>query len=249
MTRKKIIIILGVILGLLTLYLAVSIGRHNSQSSNNSQSLAKPSQPTTPSNIPPSGTLFAAVHAKQASNVAALVKQGVALNEQDDEGRTAAMIATYNNDYATAKVLIEAGADVNIRDTMLNNPFLYAGAEGYLDILKLTVKAGANPALLNRFGGTALIPAGEHGHVEVIKYLLENTNININHVNNPGWTALLEAIVLNSGGPRQQQAVQLLVDHGADVTIADKNGVTPLQHARAKGFTDITRILEKAGAK
>lgn len=43
------------------------------------------------------------------------------------------MIATYNNDVAMAKVLIEAGADVNIQDNRKNNPFLYAGAEGYME--------------------------------------------------------------------------------------------------------------------
>lgn len=207
------------------------------------------SKDDVPKAIPTDSELFAAVNAKDAAKVLALVKQGAHLNPQDSEGRTPAMVATYNNDFATAKVLIEAGANVNIRDKMINNPFLYAGAEGYLDILKLTVEHGANSTLLNRFGGTALIPAGEHGHVEVIKYLLENTKIDVNHINNPGWTALLEAIILNNGGPRQQQAVQLLVDHGANVNIADKGGITPLQHARAKGFTEIARILEKAGAR
>lgn len=198
---------------------------------------------------PHDNELFAAVNAKDATTTQALVARGANLNVQDDQGRTPAMIATYNNDIATARVLIEAGADVNIRDNMLNNPFLYAGAEGYLEILKLAATHGADPKLLNRFGGTALIPAGEHGHVEVIRYLLENTKVDVNHVNTPGWTALLEAIVLNTGGPRQQQAVQLLVDHGADVNIADRNGVTPLRHARAKGFTEIVRILERVDAR
>jgi len=40
----------------------------------------------------------------------------------------------------------------------------------------------------------------------------------------------------------------LLVDHGADVNIADSGGVTPLQHARARGFSVIARILVAAGA-
>jgi len=52
--------------------------------------------------------------------------------------------------------------------------------------------------------------------------------VDVNHINNLGWTALLEAIVLSDGGLRHQQIVQLLLDHAADVTIADKDGVTPL---------------------
>lgn len=222
-------------------------------SHNKEKEVSRQNQPSTSSNpkqpLPSNDQLFDAVNKKQAATVAALVKQGAAVNAQDGSGRTPTMVATYNNDYATAKVLIEAGADVNIRDNMLNNPFLYAGAEGYLDILKLTVEAKADPTLLNRYGGTALIPAGEHGHIEVIKYLLENTKVDINHINNLGYTAMLEAITMNNGGPRQQQAVQLLVDHGANVNIADKNGVTPLRHARAMGYTEIAQILAKAGAR
>lgn len=193
--------------------------------------------------------LIQAVKGKDSETVRRLIEEGVDSNTQDSQGRTAIMIATYNNDIETAKILIDAGADVNNKDDMENNPFLYTGAEGYIDILKLTIKAGADPSITNRFGGTALIPASEHGYVDVIKELLTNTDIDVNHVNNLGWTALLEAIILNNGDEKQQQTVKLLIDHGADVNIPDHNNVTPLQHAREKGFKEIEHILLKAGAK
>ncbi|KQU20691.1 hypothetical protein ASG65_05150 [Bacillus sp. Leaf13] len=193
--------------------------------------------------------LIQAAERKETETISRLIEEGADINTQDSEGRTATMIATYNNDVETAKILITAGADVNIQDDMKNNPFLYAGAEGYLEILKLTINAGADPTITNRYGGTALIPASEHGYVNVIKELLTNTDIDINHVNNLGWTALLEAIILSNGDEKQQQTVQLLIDHGADVNIADHNNVTPLQHAREKGFKEIEQILTKEGAK
>jgi uncharacterized protein len=193
--------------------------------------------------------LIQATENKNGDTIKRLIEEGAEINTQDSDGRTSIMIATYNNDIETAKILIDAGADVNIQDDMKNNPFLYAGAEGYLDILKHTIKAGADPSITNRYGGTALIPASEHGYVDVIKELLTNTDIDINHVNNLGWTALLEAIILNNGDEKQQQTVQLLIDHGADVNIPDHNNVTPLQHAREKGFIEIEDILIKAGAK
>ncbi|MEH7390308.1 ankyrin repeat domain-containing protein [Bacillus sp. JJ1474] len=193
--------------------------------------------------------LLQAAEQGKAVAISRLIKEGANINAQDSKGRTATMIATYNNDVETAKVLIKAGADVNIQDDMKNNPFLYAGAEGYIDILKLTIEAGADPAITNRYGGTALIPASEHGFVDVIKELLTHTDIDVNHVNNLGWTALLEAIILNDGDEKQQQTVQLLIENGADVNIPDNNKVTPLQHAREKGFKEIEKILLKAGAK
>lgn len=178
-----------------------------------------------------------------------LLQEGADINGQDDRGRTAVMAATHGNRVDTVRALIEAGADINIRDNRMDNPFLYAGAEGLLDILKLTIDAEADTKLTNRFGGTALIPAAERGHVEIVRELLTRTDVDVNHINNLGWTALLEAIILSDGGERHQQIVQLLVDHGADVNLADGNGVTPLAHARQRGFEKIVEILLKAGAR
>ncbi|MFN8454674.1 MAG: hypothetical protein U0401_08410 [Anaerolineae bacterium] len=59
----------------------------------------------------------------------------------------------------------------------------------------------ADPTLTNRFGGVAPIPASEARapYVETVRELLTRTKINVNHVNNLGWTALLEAIILSDG--------------------------------------------------
>lgn len=193
--------------------------------------------------------LFEAVVGKEIDIVRELLNSGIDINAQDEQGRTAIMIATYANDAEMVKVLIDEGADVDIQDDMLNNPFLYAGAEGYMDILKLMIAAGADPKITNRYGGVALIPASEHGYVEVVEELLTNTKTDVNHVNNLGWTALLEAIILNDGSVKQQQTIRLLIEYGADVNLADKDGVSPLQHAREKGFKEIEGILLEAGAK
>lgn len=193
--------------------------------------------------------LLTATEQRATATVLSLIQQGANINVTDSKGRTPVMVATYENDVKTARILIDAGADVNIQDGMKNNPFLYAGAEGYLEILKLTIDAGADPTLTNRYGGTALIPAAEHGHIEVIKELLTRTNIDVNHVNNLGWTALMEAIVLNDGNKEQQQVIRLLIEHGADINIPDHDGVTPLQHARAHKFKEIEEILLQAGAQ
>lgn len=187
--------------------------------------------------------LLTATEKQETNTVISLLKKGADINITDNKGRTPLMIATYKNDVKTAKALIDAGADVNIQDDMKNNPFLYAGAEGYLDILKLTIDAGADPSLTNRYGGTALIPASEHGYIDVIKELLMRTNIDVNHVNNLGWTALMEAIVLSNGNETQQQVIRLLIEHGADINIPDNDGVTPLEHARAHHFKEIEKIL------
>jgi ankyrin repeat protein len=180
--------------------------------------------------------------------VLALLQQGATINGRDTRGRTPLMLATYQHNTDLVRTLLEAGADVNIRDDNKANPLLHSAAMGWLDILRLAIDAHADTSLTNRFGGISIIPASERGHVEIVRELLTRTDINVNHVNNLGWTALLEAIMLNDGGKAQQQIVQLLVDHGADVNLADRDGVTPLQHARERGYTEIERILLQAGA-
>ena len=177
-----------------------------------------------------------------------LLSQGVKVDVRDEDGRTPLLLAVRHSQLEVARVLIEAGADVNAQDKMQDSPLLFAGAEGRLEILRLILKAKPNFKVYNRYGGTALIPACERGHVEVVKELIK-TDVDIDHVNRLGWTALLEAIILSDGGPRHQEIVRLLVKAGANVNLADKDGVSPLRHARQRAYAEIMKILEMAGAK
>ena len=133
---------------------------------------------------------------------------GLPIDAQDADGRTPVMVATVARRTDAVRALVDAGADVDLRDNRLDNVFLYAGAEGLLDILRIANEAGADPALTNRFGGIALIPASERGHVEVVRYLLDESDVDVDHVNRLGWTALLEAIILSDGGPAHQEIVR-----------------------------------------
>lgn len=176
-----------------------------------------------------------------------LISKGVDIEAKDGNGRTALLVATHENKVNAAKALILAGADVNAKDNINDSPYLYAGARGHLEILKMTLAHGADLKSTNRYGGTALIPASERGHVETVRTLIK-AGVDVDHVNNLGWTALIEAIILSDGGERHQQIVQTLVDAKANVNLADGGGITPLAHARQRGYEDIEQILNKAGA-
>jgi ankyrin repeat protein len=177
-----------------------------------------------------------------------LLTAGADIRARDGAGRTALLAATYANRVDVARVLIAAGADVNAKDNIEDSPFLYAGAEGRNEILKMTLVAGADLKSTNRYGGTALIPAAHHGHPETVKILL-GTKIDKDHVNKLGWTALLEAVILGDGGKVHTEIVRNLVAAGVNVNLADREGVTPLAHARRRGFAAMVGILEAAGGR
>ncbi|MBS0245749.1 MAG: ankyrin repeat domain-containing protein [Proteobacteria bacterium] len=186
-----------------------------------------------------------------AAAVQRLLGEGASVAARDGQGRTALLAATHappGVGTEAARLLIAAGADVNAKDRIEDSPYLYAAAEGRNDILKLTLANGADLASTNRYGGTGLIPAAHHGHLETVRILL-GTKIDKDHVNKLGWTALLEAVVLGDGGPVHTEIVRELVRAGADLTIADRDGVTPLVHARRRGYAAMATVLAAAGAR
>ncbi|MEF9875182.1 MAG: ankyrin repeat domain-containing protein [Glutamicibacter sp.] len=150
--------------------------------------------------------------------------------------------AAKDDDVELVRELIAAGGDVNAKDDLEDSTFLYAGAEGFNEVLELALENGADVESLNRYGGTALIPASEHGYVETVKMLIE-AGVPLDHVNNPGWTALQEAVLLGDGGPNQQEAARLLLAAGADPGITDPQGRTALENARRLGFDELAEAI------
>ena len=137
--------------------------------------------------------------------------------------------AAWVNDVARAKRLIAAGANVNAKDSTEQSAYLISTSEGFLKLLELTLRNGANIASLDSFNGTGLIRAAERGHHDVVGRLAQ-TPIKVNHVNNLGWTALHEAIILGNGSQRYVDTVRVLLAAGADPTIrSQRDGVLPLE--------------------
>ena len=186
---------------------------------------------------------FSAVHSGDIKSVKEYIEMGINVNLQDERKRTPLMIAAYKNDVKMVKLLVDNDANVNIQDEKLNSPFLYAGANGMLDIVKLTYKKADTRNVLNIFGGNALIPACEKGHLGTVKFLLENTDIDVNHINHLSFTALLEVTILGNDNLNYVEIVKLLLEHGADKTIKDKNGHDALYYAKARNLKNIEKLL------
>ncbi|WP_426414768.1 ankyrin repeat domain-containing protein [Aestuariirhabdus sp. LZHN29] len=177
------------------------------------------------------------------------LKQGGRLDEVDSQGRSVLLRVTHRKAYEAMRLLIGLGVDVDHYESGLAagvidpTPLLYAGAHGDTHALGLLIAAGARTDILNYYGGTALIPAAEKGHVEAVRLLLEQSDVDVNHVNRLGWTALMEVVLLSDGGPGHQQILSLLLAHGADAGITDFQGVTAMEHAQDRGLEALAQLL------
>lgn len=177
-----------------------------------------------------------------------LIRGGALLDDKDSDGRTPLLIAVASNRTEAALTMIAAGANINAQAANKDTPWLLAGASGRTEILAAMIPKGPDLSIRNRYGGNALIPACERGHVDTVKLLL-TTQIDVDHVNDLGWTCLLEAVILGDGGLAHQEIVQMLLAANANPNLADSEGITPLAHAKARGQSEVAAFLEKAGGK
>lgn len=194
-----------------------------------------------------SGELLQAVEANNLEKVQDILKgASYLINETNEKGETPLLIATHKNYIEIAKALINAGADVNKQDTLQDSAYLYAGAQGKTEILAhILENAKPDHQVYNRYGGNALIPAAEKGHLANVKLLLADGKADINHQNNFGYTALIEAVALTDGSKVYQQIVQELLAYNANKELRDDNGMTALEYAKDRGYTEMIELLEK----
>lgn len=192
--------------------------------------------------------LHTAAAAGQTTEVASLLAAGTPVDAVDAQGRSALLLAVQSGHTEAAKALLDAGASPNVQAANQDTPWLLAGARGRTAMLAAMIPRGPDLSIRNRFGGNALIPACERAHVETVALLL-NTAIPVDHINRLGWTCLLEIVLLGDGGPRHQEVTRLVLAAGANPNLADKDGVSPLSHAIARGQTAIAAMIRAAGGR
>jgi ankyrin repeat protein len=197
--------------------------------------------------------IYAGLHEAAAkgdvAEIEKLVQGGERIDIQDSRSRTPLIVAAYMKHPDAVRALLKLGANANALDIDRYDAVTIAAVANDLPTLKAALDGGASArSITSRYDGTALIAAAHLGHAEVVKMLIA-AKAPLNHVNNLGWTALMEAIVLGNGGAGHTATVHALVEAGCDVNIADRQGITPLQHARRRGYVEMARILENAGAR
>lgn len=205
---------------------------------------------------PPSSTeiaqyrgLLAAAARGDVAEIKAFIAKGEKPDVKDTYGRTPLHVATYRGHHEAMRVLVNAGANPNALENDRYDIVTIASVANDIPTLKVAISLGGSAKnITSRYDGTALIAAAHLGHADVVRMLI-NAGAPLDHINNLGWTALIESIVLGDGGRRHTDTLKALVDAGANVNIADRNGQTPLALARSRGYKEMVVVLENAGAK
>ncbi|MGW4026688.1 ankyrin repeat domain-containing protein [Streptomyces sp. NPDC005009] len=192
---------------------------------------------------PPDRALLDAAARGDADAVRAALDAGARTGTRDSRRRTPLLLAALHDHVAAARVLVAAGADPNAQDDQDDSPWLVTGVTGSVAMMRTLLPARPDPKVTNRFGGTSLIPAAERGHVDYVRSLLRETDIDVDHVNRLGWTALLEAVILGDGGHAHQEIVELLITAGAAPDLPDSDGRTALEHAERRGLREMAGLL------
>jgi ankyrin repeat protein len=205
--------------------------------------------------VPPSSqerAAYTGLHAAAArgdiDEIARLVARDAPVDVRDAYQRTPLHVAAYAGQRDAMRALAKAGADPNALERDRYDIVTIAAVADDVPTLRTALEVGGSARnVTSRYEGTALIAAAHLGHDEVVRILI-SAGAPLDHVNNLGWTALIESIVLGDGGPRHLATLLALIDAGADVNRPDLQGSTPLAIARSRGYRDMARALERAGA-
>lgn len=190
---------------------------------------------------------------------------------RDDRGRTAVYYAAMNGHSELVKPLIDNGADINLQDFNGVSPFLAASSNGHLDTMRRLIQKGTNVHQLDKQGNGALSKAISNGHINAVRLLIGKgahsklpgylTTLPANAALRSGSTPLLRLLIIherdiNASNKTDKKTilhlasfwgktdvVKLLVDRGADLTLQDLWGQTPLFFACANGHADIVKFL------
>lgn len=213
--------------------------------------------------------LVAAIASGNIDLVRFLIKQGadVDANADTDMSMTPLMKACDGGRVEAAKLLIAAGATIDLPSKYWGTALHFAARHGHVDLLKLLISHGADVDTRNEDGKTPLICAAEEGHadaLEPIMQVLENhaqaepeppnicKNLDdmlanlawdvaqdwINDRDNEGRTPLIWASING-----HQAVVRILVQRGADIYLGDESSRGPLRWACMRGHRAVAKFL------
>ena len=184
--------------------------------------------------------LMGAAEAGHEGVVRRLLEHGAQINAANKYGETALTLAADGGHTAVVSALLDWGADVNVVDEFGDTPLLNAAWGEHEDALRLLLRHRADPNVPNRVGQTAMTTALAFERRHILTILLEGgADPDLRHHDQ---TPLMMAL-------GDEEAVRLLLAHGADTSLRDKHGKTALRIALEDCAHAAVPLLKAVGAK
>ena len=181
-----------------------------------------------------------------------VLESGVDVDSVNDTHGALLHGASYLGSLKVAQLLLDHGANINVRDGESQTPLHRAldGHDGesdpnrdhFFDVISFLVKCGADIHALDNNRLTPLHSATRHGNVKATRVLLEHGAV-VDVQDNTDPTPLH---VASQRG--HVEVTRLLLEHGAVVDTRDNEGSTPLHVALQCGNVEAACILLKHGA-
>eukprot|EP00092_Neocalanus_flemingeri_P104019 GFUD01133180.1.p1 GENE.GFUD01133180.1~~GFUD01133180.1.p1 ORF type:complete len:449 (-),score=125.35 GFUD01133180.1:51-1397(-) len=188
--------------------------------------------------------LHAKAHSGDVGGVQQVLDSGrVHADSRDQDGTTPLMLAARNGRVKVVSLLLEEGADPNIRKISGVTAIFLASVGGYSDIVTKLVEAGADADPQSQEGGTPLMAATQAGHLDVVEKLLLS---GANH-NTCMWDGANVLFLAGQNG-HARIVMHLLTLPGVQVNQQRRDGATPLWIAAQMGHEDCVRMLLRGGA-
>jgi hypothetical protein len=151
------------------------------------------------------------------------------LDAADQYGRTPLMLASQGGHVGVVRWLMDEGSRVDERNEKGDTALILACFVGRPSVVRLLVERGADLAIATPRGLTPLMIASHRGHLEAVRVLLHHPSARatVDHRYVDGRTALWQACFIGQG-----EVVRALLESGADPTIADNEGTTPMGVAK-----------------
>eukprot|EP00035_Acanthoeca_spectabilis_P022998 m.447061 g.447061 ORF g.447061 m.447061 type:complete len:657 (-) comp19465_c0_seq1:64-2034(-) len=167
------------------------------------------------------------------------------LEQRDESGRNALLLACLNGDIMAAEMLVEAGSLIHQKDTdplRGGKAIHYACWGGHIPMVRWLLRQGASLQELDLVGNTPLLYAVYGGHLELVRALL-TMGCSLLEKNNKGHSPIIQA---SCGG--HAHIVQWLIGQGASIYERDDVGNTSLLFAAWGGHISVLEWLLENGA-